>query len=320
MYIPSHGEVGVESDINNIDYKPTNTDDADAANLLVYQELTARGIDDAVLLDQSKMERVELLRTALQKEEECQELQGRIKRIDAIEKALYDPDDASACILHTENRSNLTNAQNVLMDGLNEATSGKLSWIPPDKHKTAKSRAEVYIKVITEIVETEVLGKDQMRADWRFPVSKTDNTQMEALKMPNPQSRRFMQSIGPLLEKVYSERHEKRDLLIEYFDKYNDGIKILRARVREYKEGEIDRFQVLMDEWFQGTLAIFGKKAITNYTHDLSARHIARYMRELGPLWRFSNEGWEALNGHLKASLRMSFKHSSLLVLDISNL
>ena len=51
--------------------------------------------------------------------------------------------------------------------------------------------------------------------------------------------------------------------------------------------------------WINDYIELFGRTGCTNYTHMVHA-HIKFYMEKYKNLSRYSNQGWESLNSHVK--------------------
>jgi hypothetical protein len=76
---------------------------------------------------------------------------------------------------------------------------------------------------------------------------------------------------------------------------YRDDMIILRQHL-EFTDDDIEQFQNHMDTWFQKWMQQHASEGCTNYTHQLSSRHIAEYMLKWRNMYRFSQQGWENFN------------------------
>ena len=75
---------------------------------------------------------------------------------------------------------------------------------------------------------------------------------------------------------------------------------MLRKRIN-YTEEEIEEFQVSVDTWYSEWVKVFGEETCTNYIHELSSGHVREQMIQYKCLYRFSQEGLEAMNALIKS-------------------
>jgi len=81
---------------------------------------------------------------------------------------------------------------------------------------------------------------------------------------------------------------------------YNAAMKILQKK-SNYTVDKIKKFQLLVDHSYLTFHSIYGKDIATKYWHMLSSGHIMWFMNCWGNLYRYSNQGWEALNQLMKS-------------------
>jgi len=74
---------------------------------------------------------------------------------------------------------------------------------------------------------------------------------------------------------------------------------ILRSRDNLSNE-MIASFQKHADLFFQGWISLWQNEGITNYIHMIGASHLADYLFKWKNLYRFSQQGWEAMNFMIK--------------------
>jgi len=150
-----------------------------------------------------------------------------------------------------------------------------------------------YKTEIERIVRTQILGTIK---------------EVGQVGLSNTNTRLFMSRIGLLIDHIYNQpgdaevRSKWHDLVLQY----NLGIELLRKR-SDYTPDDIERFQDLIDEFFEKYYDITGVEGITNYIHMLASGHIKYYMEQHGNLYKFSQQGWEALNAKIK---HIFFRHS----------
>ena len=157
---------------------------------------------------------------------------------------------------------------------------------------------EEYVRRITCIMQTRVLGSAFAPSQWRFPLTEDGN--MGTLSMDNNQTCVVMNSIELLIEASFSDADKNKCHLLRCFPHYRAAINILRKDTNATEE-EIGVCQDHIDSWFQDWVQVFGKEGCTNYTHMLSSSHVMRYMQEWRCLNCFSQQGWKALNALIKS-------------------
>jgi hypothetical protein len=89
---------------------------------------------------------------------------------------------------------------------------------------------------------------------------------------------------------------------------YRQAMQLLRKR-SEYTDYDIERFQLLIDDFFTAYIekSGAGKEGVTNYIHMLGSSHIQYYMKTHRNLYKYSQQGWESLNEKFKLSF---FNHT----------
>ena len=68
----------------------------------------------------------------------------------------------------------------------------------------------------------------------------------------------------------------------------------------DFTDAEIDDLHKMTTSFFQLWVEMFNGRHITNYMHYIGAGHLAYYLQRFRNLYRFSQQGWEALNQLLK--------------------
>jgi hypothetical protein len=178
------------------------------------------------------------------------------------------------------------------------ARAGLLNWTVANG---ISRRQDEYVRRITSIMQTEILGTSFAPSQWRFPLA--DEGNMGSLSMDNNSTRRVVNAIELLIEASFDgdgDLNERKNLLLHCFPHYRAALLILRKDTDATRE-EITMFQHHIDLWFLGWVQVYGREGCTNYTHMLSSSHVMRYMQEWKCLNRFSQQGWEALNALIKS-------------------
>jgi hypothetical protein len=291
MYVRRQGELMVDGDLLDIDFRPNTTRDKAVWAAHIAAELSDRALSISGILS----ERQQRLREVLLKEQRARDLSHMLKESQPKERAMYLVLQAVVCILHLENRVGLKSIESILRSGLSNAQKGVLDWTTGG----AQHRQDQYVERISQIIGTKILGTVVAPAQWRFPLSE-DKT-MGTLSMDNNRTRSIMNSIELLVEESFPSSPDVNRLrLLRCFPKYRAAMVLLRKDT-DLDEVEIRTFQGLIDGWFNDWVKVYGKEGCTNYTHMLSSSHVMRYMQEWKCLHRFSQQGWEALNALIKS-------------------
>ena len=69
---------------------------------------------------------------------------------------------------------------------------------------------------------------------------------------------------------------------------------------KEFTPEMVYEFQLKADEFGDVYFALTGRDGMTNYFHILRSGHFAYYLRKYRNLYRFSQQGWENVNGRFK--------------------
>ena len=77
-------------------------------------------------------------------------------------------------------------------------------------------------------------------------------------------------------------------------------MEVLRKNDLYYTDDEIEKFQFKINSFANIAVSIYSKRILTNYIYDIVSGYISAYMKELGCLYRYSQQGWEALNSLVK--------------------
>ena len=291
MYVRGPAEAMVEGDKFDIDYEPTTATDKAAWAAIITEELGCRSL----LLTGTLHERQQRLRLRLLNEKRCKELSDMLAGSAPKDQAMYLVLQAVVCILHLENRVGLKSIECILRSGLSNARQGILEWTTSN---SANQRQIEYVRCITRIMQTQILGTVLAPSQWRFPL--TEDGAMGTLSMDNNRTRLCVNSIELLIMDSFPNSDINKPRLLSCFGNYREALVILRKKT-DVTDDEIAMFQCHIDAWFCDWVKVYGREGCTNYTHMLSSSHVMRYMQEWKCLYRFSQQGWEALNALIKS-------------------
>ena len=293
MYVRPSGHPGVDGDMNDIDFIPATASASASASFSkkITDELASRSMDISGTLHVRQVR----LRERLVKEARAKDLRQMLVQCEPREKAMYLVLQAVVCILHLENQVGLKSIESILRSGTSSAVHGKLEWI---NASSMQKRQDDYIKCITNIIQTRILGTNDAPSQWRFPIA--EDGSVGSLSMDNNRTRSVINQLELLIEVSFPDSDPNKRRLLRCFPRYRDALTILRKST-DYTEDEIRTFQEHIDAWFCDWVSVYGKEGCTNYTHLLSSSHVMYYMKEWKCLNRYSQQGWEALNALIKA-------------------
>jgi hypothetical protein len=290
MYVRLPGQPVIQDDMLDIDFNPQTASATATFSAKVTDALARRSMDVTGPLHVRRNR----LREQILRENRIRHLQGMLKHGEPKDKAMYLVMQAVVCILHLENRVGLKSTESILRSGLSNAIAGKLAWI---ESNAKRRRQDDYISCVTNIIQTKILGTDEAPSQWRFPLAE-DGT-MGTLSMDNNRTRSVMNEIELIIQVSFPDSDSK-DKLLKCFPHYRAALTILR-KTTDYRDDEIEQFQEHIDAWFCDWVEVYGREGCTNYTHLLSSSHVMHYMKEWRCLYRYSQQGWEALNAQVKA-------------------
>jgi hypothetical protein len=164
---------------------------------------------------------------------------------------------------------------------------------------------------VVKVVNTKILGKPTRPANWRIITMKDSENQttLGDQSMPNRHVRKFIEQIDLITDVVILDK-ERRQSWNQVIGLWSNLM--TKARQREdFSDEDIDSFDEMCDEFYENWILLNGQKGITNYFHMVGAGHLTYYLRHYRNLYRFSQQGWEALNAMLK---QIFFRQTSSVV------
>ena len=134
---------------------------------------------------------------------------------------------------------------------------------------------------------------------WKIPYDRETKT-ITTISMDNVRTRKIIDGMGQILIPLCITDSEERSIWLSCIQDYVDGKKILLKHENLTNE-EIITFQWFMDKFANQWATINkGNEGFTNYIHLLASGHIYDYLMEWRSLYRYSQQGWEALNNAVK--------------------
>ena len=161
---------------------------------------------------------------------------------------------------------------------------------------------EAQFEDAVEYIRHHVLGHPGKPAKYRMP--RTEDGQLK-VSMRADKSRKLWAHRAQVMRKlappgVNREANLARDIAV--WDQLDVILTTLCEPKEEmYTEEELALFDTRCGAFFRAGVDVYGRDAfVSNYMHFIGARHFGKYMRLYGSLQRFSNDGWEALNGKVQ--------------------
>ena len=116
--------------------------------------------------------------------------------------------------------------------------------------------------------------------------------------MDNVRTRRVVDSLDVLVDLCVTDP-ARASLWTAALNNYRIAMVLLRKR-EDFTNAEIAAFQSHVDKFFQPWVRLWQVEGITNYIHMMGAGHIAEYLYKWRNLYRYSQQGWEAMNSLVK--------------------
>ena len=296
-------QVGAANDKFSIKFNTDSRDDEVVAeyNQLLMAELLIRYPNRAFQYGILGIEeRRECLLVELRIEKIVAAIRLALERSEAVAAiALILVEQAMPCLLHCENRVNEKIFHTLVNNGIMRYGD------------TSGDKRTAYVAALTNVMKTSVLGTYEFPAQWRLRLGKCKKL-IEKENLTNTEARKYITGIHDIIATVFSPEMDQEDNKLtrdaneakklawtNLADLYHDLMDM--ARMEEvFTDVEIDEFHDLcglfMDAWVQ----LNGYEHVTNYIHYIGSGHLVYYLRKFGNLYRYSNQGWEALNQKIK--------------------
>jgi hypothetical protein len=163
MFVRRPNEVTTEGDVFDIDCQ---TGQSNSLRTLWAHNITDKLSKRGMAVRGTLTERQQQLRQRLVSEQRAYDITVLLADSEPKDRAMYLALQGVVCILHLENRVGLKSIESILCSGLSNARKGVLNWIVA---KGVSRRQDEYIRRITSIMQTEILGTTFAPLQWRFP-------------------------------------------------------------------------------------------------------------------------------------------------------
>lgn len=253
-------------------------------------ELKLREKDMNDVMNLSYTAKIELLQVHLIKEEYLSYIYTTLdKSRTTREAALVLIEQCIPCSLHLDLRITEKTFKVLLQEGLNKCENNN-----------------DYIKKIEDFINNVVFGRSERRTGhWKFPLAIGSNDTVADLSIGGQYTYKYYDNYIGLIDACI-ENEVRRSQWKSIIQKYIEFTKIINQKTN-FTDNDIDKFDDLVDDWFQEIVDNFGINMITNYIHMLGSGHVSYYMKKYRNLYRYNQQGWEGLNSKITDYF---FRHS----------
>ena len=161
----------------------------------------------------------------------------------------------------------------------------------------------------------QVLGNEikERVAPWEFPW-KDGKRQMEKKNQTGGTSAKCIVGLKLIADVLFDPKldeesldcrqtRQDNDTRLKQWHKLMDTFIPMIEKIEQkddFSDQEIDDLHKITNSFMEQWVDMFNGKHITNYLHYIGAGHLAYYLDLYRNLYRFSQQGWEALNQLLK--------------------
>lgn len=197
------------------------------------------------------------------------------------------------CVLHMENRNGIKFLTMALIEGLSNA---KKKLLYSDVNAEGK-RLSQFIADVEGLINTSILGSKEDPCQWMCPYD-TNKKELGPITMDNVRTRRVVDMLDAVVDLCMTDIARK-SLWTCALNHYRISMVLLRKR-EDFTNEEIATYQSHADKFYQAWIMLWQKEGVTNYLHMIGSGHIAEYLYKWRNLYRFSQQGWEAMNSLIK--------------------
>jgi hypothetical protein len=295
--------------MDHIDFVPSSDSDVLKFNALIKSEIRLRfkhekeGYQSA--LDGTLNDRRSRLKAMIDIENKILLARSTIERSESVrgiaEKVLAE--EAVPCVLHLEMRCNEKLFWTLLAVGMDRYQDGD------------SATRKLMVTKVTECMKTTVLGnlRNETEYQWKFPL-KDSGKRVDPRSMTNVHSRRCVMGIktlaniifGPVFDEksrnppITRQRNERKLAQWEgLMDTYLPMVTLVRKH-GDFSDSDIDDIHLLSSSFMGQWVDTMNGDSITNDVHMIGAGHLTYYLIKYRSLYKFSQQGWEAMNKKLK--------------------
>ena len=159
------------------------------------------------------------------------------------------------------------------------------------------TRVLQYISDLEQIINRSILGTDDDPCQWMCPYD-PKKKELGPITMDNVRTRRIIDSLDTIVDLCVIDEGRKT-MWTSALNNYRIAMVLLRKR-EDFTNTAIATYQHHADKFFQSWILLWQKEGITNYIHMIGSGHVADYLYKWRNLYRFSQQGWEAMNSLIK--------------------
>ena len=152
---------------------------------------------------------------------------------------------------------------------------------------------------IEQVVNVTILGKmafNEIR-QWHVPM---EDGKVGPISLSCPDASKILRNIQPFIdvcvESIDPELQAGWKKCAELFHATMD--KLESKRIFDFEA--VCDFQLVADEFSDYYISLTGRDGMTNYFHMISAGHFSYYLLDVKNLYKYSQQGWERVNGKAK--------------------
>jgi hypothetical protein len=273
----------------SIHFLPQNALEMRAFSQLLSNELMLRNLVNGGSIETRR----ETLRDSLKGEATIVRLTKEIAHGDVKEGAYFLLMNTLPCVLHMENRNGIKLLTMILIEGLSNAKKKRLYM----DISAEGVRVSQFVADVESIVNKSILGSKDDPCQWICPFD-TKKKEVCPITMDNVRTRRVVDSLDILVDFCVTDP-ARAFLWTTALNNYRIAMVLLRKR-EDFTDNEIAAYQSHADKFFQVWVRLWQKEGVTNYIHMIGAGHIADYLYRWRNLYRYSQQGWEAMNSLMK--------------------
>jgi hypothetical protein len=199
---------------------------------------------------------------------------------------------------------------------LNEKVFWSLLQVAMDRYQEGDSATrKKLVERVTECMKSTVLGNQENNTEyqWKFPL-KDSGQRVDPKNMTNVHSRKCVMGVKSLAYIIFSpeldeksnnplatrQRNERFQIRwVSLMDTY-EAMMALMKKHDDFTDDEIDDLHKLTLPFMAKWVQLMNGDSITNYIHMVGAGHLTYFLCRYRNLYKFSQQGWEALNQKLK--------------------
>ena len=154
-----------------------------------------------------------------------------------------------------------------------------------------------FIAHVECVINQSILGTPNDPCQWMCPFD-FKKEELGPITMDNVRTRRIVDALDILVEGCVTDK-DRKGLWTTALNNYRILMVLLRKK-DNFTNDQVATFQCHADKFFQAWLRLWQKERITNNIHVKGAGHVSDYPFRWKNLYRFSQQGWEAMNSLIK--------------------